>query len=52
MEEILERHLGDKRVLIRAIPGGGTQRVEVAERNDTACISDEQVRALAWLGQE
>ncbi|HJT56308.1 MAG TPA: PEP/pyruvate-binding domain-containing protein [Ktedonobacteraceae bacterium] len=49
-EEILERRLGDKRVLIRAAPGGGTQRVEVAERNDKACISDEQVHALARLG--
>ena len=48
--EIVERHLGDKRVVIRATPGGGTQRVEVAERNDEACISDEQVRALAHLG--
>ena len=48
--EIVERRLGDKRVVIRATPGGGTQRVELAERNDEACISDEQVRALARLG--
>src|SRR5256714_4654292 len=48
--EIVERRLGDKRVVIRATPGGGTQRVELAERNDEACLSDEQVRALARLG--
>ena len=47
--EILERRLGDKRVVIRATPGGGTQQVEVAG-NDAACLSDEQVRALAQLG--
>ncbi len=47
---IVERHVGDKRVAIRALPGGGTQRVEVAQRADEACISDEQVQALARLG--
>src|SRR3989440_7312148 len=48
--EIVERRLGDKRVVIRVTPGGGTQRVELAERNDEACLSDEQVRTLARLG--
>ncbi len=48
--EILERHLGDKRVAIRVAPGGGTQRVEIAGSSEEACISDEQVRALAQMG--
>lgn len=48
--EIIERHLGDKRVVIRSTPEGGTQRVELAEGSNEACISDEQVRALARLG--
>lgn len=48
--EIVERRLGDKRVTIRAIPGGGTRKVESAERNDEVCLSEEQVRALARLG--
>src|SRR5579872_1973454 len=48
--EIVERHLGDKRVVIRATPGGGTRRVESVASNDEVCISDEQVRDLAQLG--
>lgn len=48
--EIVERRIGDKRVMIRSTPGGGTQRIDLAARNAEACISDEQVRALARLG--
>ncbi len=48
--EILERQVGDKRVMICSTPGGGTRRVELAEENDEACLSDDQVRALARLG--
>ncbi|HET7478350.1 MAG TPA: PEP/pyruvate-binding domain-containing protein, partial [Rubrobacteraceae bacterium] len=48
--EIVERRLGDKQVAIRAAEGEGTQRVELAGQEDLACLSDEQVRALAALG--
>jgi pyruvate,water dikinase len=48
--EIVERRLGDKQVIIRAIAGGGTQRVEHAPQAGTACLSDAQVRLLAALG--
>ncbi len=48
--EIVERRLGDKRVVIQAVPGGGTQRVERAGQSEHACLTDEQVRALAQLG--
>jgi pyruvate,water dikinase len=48
--EIVERRLGDKRVIIRASAGGGTQRIEQAEGSNEACLSDEQLRALAQLG--
>src|SRR5262249_3110486 len=48
--EIVERRLGDKRLVIRAATGGGTERVEQAAQPDTACLSDEQVRTLAALG--
>lgn len=48
--EILERRLGDKRVVIRATPGGGTQRVELPAQSAVACIADEQIRALVNLG--
>ncbi|MBT2227077.1 PEP/pyruvate-binding domain-containing protein [Nonomuraea sp. NEAU-A123] len=46
--EILDRHAGDKRLAIRALPGGGTERVESA--HDGLCLTDEQVRDLAALG--
>ena len=48
--EIVERRLGDKRVVIQAAPGGGTQRIEQAERSNEACLSDDQIRALTELG--
>jgi phosphohistidine swiveling domain-containing protein len=48
--KILERRLGDKRVVIRSTPGGGTRRVETAQAQSTFCLTDEQVRELARLG--
>ncbi len=48
--ELLEQHLGDKQIAIRATAGGGTQRVEATGHADEASLSDEQVRALAELG--
>ncbi|MFI7633454.1 PEP/pyruvate-binding domain-containing protein [Nonomuraea sp. NPDC049400] len=46
--EILERHAGDKRLTIRSLPGGGTERVETS--HEDFCLTDDQVRALAGLG--
>ncbi|NUR86200.1 MAG: phosphoenolpyruvate synthase, partial [Nonomuraea sp.] len=45
---ILERTPGDKKVAIRALPGGGTERVEI----DTTepALTDERVRELTALG--
>ena len=48
--EIAERHIGDKRVAIHAMVGGGTQRIEHATQSNEACLIDEQIRALADLG--
>jgi rifampicin phosphotransferase len=48
--EIVERRLGDKQVVIQAIPGGGTQKIEADARAMGACLSEAQVRALAELG--
>ncbi len=48
--EIVERRLGDKRVVIQATPGGGIQRVERPGQNADACLSDAQLRTLAELG--
>ncbi|HEV7235376.1 MAG TPA: PEP/pyruvate-binding domain-containing protein, partial [Ktedonobacteraceae bacterium] len=50
--EIVERRLGDKRVVIQALPGGGTQRIEREGQSEYACLTDEQVRALAHIGAQ
>ena len=50
--EIIERRIGDKRVAVQTIPGGGTQRVEFADRSKEPCLSDAQIRALAALGRQ
>jgi pyruvate,water dikinase len=49
--EIRERRLGDKRLVIRSLPGGGTEQVEQASGSDDACVTDEQIAALAALGE-
>src|SRR5947208_10329700 len=48
--EIVERRLGDKRVVIRGSAGGGTLRSEESAGKSEACLTDEQIRALAELG--
>jgi phosphohistidine swiveling domain-containing protein len=48
--EIVERRLGDKQVLIQAATGGGTQKTEAGASPALACLSDDQIRALAVLG--
>ena len=47
---IVERRLGDKRLAIRPLPGGGTERVERRRRGPSACLTDAQVAALAASG--
>ncbi|HEV8636307.1 MAG TPA: PEP/pyruvate-binding domain-containing protein [Chloroflexota bacterium] len=46
---VVERRLGDKRVAVRPAAGGGTERVAF-DGGERACLSDEQLRALAALG--
>jgi phosphohistidine swiveling domain-containing protein len=48
--EIVERRLADKRIVIRGTEGGGTVRTESGDGSGEACLSDEQIRALAELG--
>ncbi|MFC4113526.1 PEP/pyruvate-binding domain-containing protein [Nonomuraea zeae] len=50
--EVIERRAGDKHLAIRALPGGGTERVESVESagDDGFCLTDAQVRELAELG--
>ena len=48
--EILDRRLGDKRRLIRSLPGGGTETVDLPDGSGTACLSDDQIARLAAVG--
>ena len=47
---VLERRPGDKRVTIRPRPGGGTTRTETQVPDHRSCLTDEQLRELAALG--
>ncbi|MET0233310.1 MAG: PEP/pyruvate-binding domain-containing protein [Kibdelosporangium sp.] len=49
-KEIVERRLGDKRLVIRSLPGGGTEHVELESGSAQACVTDAQLLALAELG--
>jgi len=49
--EILERRIGEKRLTIQALPGGGTQRVEFADRSNEACLTETQIHDLVALGK-
>ncbi|MBB3083962.1 PEP/pyruvate-binding domain-containing protein [Geodermatophilus sabuli] len=46
---VLERRLGDKRLVVRARAGGGTETVP-QPASEVACLSDDQLRALVRLG--
>ncbi|GAA4194710.1 hypothetical protein GCM10022252_39520 [Streptosporangium oxazolinicum] len=58
--EITERRLGDKRLAVRSLAGGGVEHVEApastgdpggsAESAEGACVTDARLRALAELG--
>jgi pyruvate,water dikinase len=48
--EIIARQLGDKQVQIKAAAKGGTRCIEATPSPALACLSDEQIRALATLG--
>ncbi|WP_120522616.1 PEP/pyruvate-binding domain-containing protein [Arthrobacter celericrescens] len=53
---ITERRTGERTLLIRPLPGGGTERVEApgaagVDGQDGACLDDSRVRALAALGR-
>ncbi|MEW9549410.1 PEP/pyruvate-binding domain-containing protein [Nonomuraea sp. NPDC050783] len=46
---ILERRAGDKRLAIRPLPGGGTERLDTA--HEGLCLTDAEVLRLAELGR-
>ena len=47
---ILDRRLGDKRTVVRSAPAGGVEHVDAEHATAGACLTDDQVRALAALG--
>ena len=47
---IVDRKLGDKKVEVRPLPGGGTRHVETGGDAGRACVTDDQVRAIATMG--
>ncbi len=49
--QILERRIGDKGLLIRALPGGGTERVAQADAGSAPSLNDAQLAALELLGR-
>ena len=48
--EVLERRLGDKRLVVHSAPGGGTTHIEQSDQDNAYCLTDDQVRALTQLG--
>ena len=47
---VLERRLGDKRIAVLPIPGGGTRTVAISNGGAAACLTDKQTAELAALG--
>lgn len=48
--QVLERRLGDKRLVVRPLPGGGTETLDVPNAGTAACLTDSQAADLARLG--
>ncbi|MGH3752235.1 MAG: PEP/pyruvate-binding domain-containing protein [Pseudonocardiaceae bacterium] len=48
---VLERRLGDKRVVVHSLPGGGTEQVTRPADAEQPCLSDGQIRDLTAWGQ-
>jgi rifampicin phosphotransferase len=46
------RRLGDKRVMITSLPGGGTERHDLADQSAEACLDDARLLQLVDLGQQ
>jgi pyruvate,water dikinase len=48
--QVVDRRPGDKTVAVRALPGGGTERIDLAADGDL-CLTDAQALALVELGR-
>ncbi|MEU5345298.1 PEP/pyruvate-binding domain-containing protein [Streptomyces sp. NPDC020766] len=53
-DRMVERRLGDKRLAVRPLPGGGTEHVEPADPHlaAAACLEADELRRLVALGRE
>jgi phosphohistidine swiveling domain-containing protein len=50
---VLEQRLGDRRLVVQAVPGGGVEHLEPASGwHGGPCLTPEQLRSLARLGAE
>lgn len=47
---VVSRQLGDKRLSIRSVAGGGTERVTLPDAVGEACLTDDQLHDLVALG--
>lgn len=47
---VVERRIGDKRLVIRSLPGGGTEQVH-GGATGAACLTDKRILELARLGE-
>ena len=47
---VIDRKLGDKRLAVRAVPGGGTTAEELPDGAAAGCLTDAQAAELARLG--
>src|SRR5215213_9177666 len=50
--KVLDRRIGDKRLLIRAAVGGGVERVEQEHGEARPSLTDQQIAQLTRLGQQ
>ena len=48
--EIVERRIGSKQMAIRSRANGGTERIARRSAQDEPCLTDDQIRAIARLG--
>ncbi|GHO47904.1 PEP/pyruvate-binding domain-containing protein [Ktedonospora formicarum] len=48
--EVVEQHIGEKKMLIRGTAGGGTEHVTL-EASQEVCLDEHQLEELAKLGQ-
>ena len=48
--QVLQRRLGDKGLVVRPLPGGGTETMNVPNAGTAACLTDGQAADLARLG--